>query len=285
MTTTVLLAVLFGALLHAGWNALIKSGRDAALDTALLRAMGALAAMPLLLFTGWPAAPAWPYLVASAVIHVAYYATLAGAYRHGDLGLTYPVMRGTAPVLVALGSATLLGEALSPQGWLGVWGVCGGVLLLGLARVSPGSHPQRRTALGYAVANALIIAVYTVVDGQGVRLSGNAVAYVAALILLNGLPYLLLVLWRRGAQRAEVLAYFARRWPLALGGALASMGSYGIALWAMTQAPVALVAALRETSVLFAALLATWLLREPFGWRRAAGTLTVLAGVGALRLA
>lgn len=285
MTTTVLLAVLFGALLHAGWNALIKSGQDAALDTALLRALGALAAVPLLLFTGWPAAPAWPYLIASALIHVAYYATLAGAYRHGDLGLTYPVMRGTAPVLVGLSSATLLGEALSPQGWLGVGAVCAGVLVLGLARVTPASHGQRRTALGYALANALIIAIYTVVDGQGVRLSGNAVAYVAALILLNGLPYLLLVLWRREDRRTEVLAYFRRRWPLALGGALASMGSYGIALWAMTQAPVALVAALRETSVLFAALLATWLLREPFGWRRAAGTLTVLAGVAALRLA
>lgn len=285
MTATVLIAVLFGALLHAGWNALIKSGRDAALDTALLRAMGALVALPVLLFTGWPALAAWPYLIASAVIHVAYYATLAGAYRHGDLGLTYPVMRGSAPVLVALGSATLLGEALSPQGWLGVWGVCGGVLLLGLARVSAARRDQRRTALGFALANAAIIALYTVVDGQGVRVSGNAAAYIAALCLLNGLPYLLFVWWRQGERRAEALAYLRTRWPLALGGAAASMVSYGIALWAMTQAPVALVAALRETSVLFAALLATWLLREPFGWRRAAGTLVVLAGVGALRLA
>lgn len=285
MTATVLLAVLFGALLHAGWNALIKSGRDAALDTALLRAMGALVALPVLLLTGWPALAAWPYLIASAVIHVAYYATLAGAYRHGDLGLTYPVMRGSAPVLVALGSATLLGEALSPQGWLGVGGVCAGVLLLGLARISAASRERRRTALGFALANAAIIALYTVVDGQGVRASGNAAAYIAALCLLNGAPYLLFVWWRQGERRAEALAYLRVRWPLALGGATASMASYGIALWAMTQAPVALVAALRETSVLFAALLATWLLREPFGWRRAAGTLVVLGGVGALRLA
>jgi len=282
----IVLAVLFGALLHAGWNALIKSGADKQLDTALIHSLGVFIAVPALLGVGLPAAAAWPYIAASTVIHLFYYIALAGAYRHGDLGLTYPVMRGCAPLLVAVGSAALIGERLSAGAWIGVLVVCAGVLTLGLSRsaLHAALEARRRKALRFALCNAAIIALYTVVDGLGARASGNALAYVAALFLLDGIPYLLLVMWQRGAaQRGPALRYMAGRWKIASVGTLASMGSYAIALWAMTQAPVALVAALRESSVLFAALIGTLLLREPFGWQRATGTLIVLTGVATLR--
>ena len=285
LTGPIVIAVLFGALLHAGWNALIKSGQDKALDTALIHSIGFFFALPALLWVGLPAAAAWPYIAASTTIHLGYYIALAGAYKHGDLGLTYPVMRGSAPLLVALGSFALIGERLSTLAWVGVAVVCAGVLTLGLSRsaLHAGSEAQRRRALRFAFANAAIIALYTVVDGLGVRASGNALGYVAALFLFDGIPYLLLVLWQRGDQRGAALRYMAGRWKLASVGTLASLGSYAIALWAMTRAPVAMVAALRETSVLFAALIGTLLLREPFGWQRAIGTLVVVAGVAALR--
>ena len=282
----VVLAVLFAALLHASWNALIKSGKDKSLDTALVHSLGFFVAVPLLVHFGLPAPASWPFILASLVIHLGYYTALSGAYKHGDLGLTYPLMRGCAPLLVALGSAGLIGEALSHTAWLGVAVLCGGVVTLGLSRsamhVDAGAN--RSKALAFALANAVIIALYTVVDGLGVRASGNAVSYAAALFLFDGFPFMLLVLWRRPGRRREALAYIRRRWPLALAGAVASLASYGIALWAMTRAPVAVIAALRETSVLFAALIGVWWLREPFGRQRAAGTLLVLGGVLMLRL-
>ncbi len=280
----VLLVVLFGALLHAGWNALIKSSSDKSLDTALIHGLGTLLAVPLLCIVGLPSAAAWPYILASTLIHIGYYIALTGAYRHGDLGLTYPLMRGTAPLLVAMSSHALIGEALSWLSWLGVATISGGVLLLGLSRVQRGGDEhQRRKALRYALCNAAIIAVYTVVDGLGVRVSGNAASYVCGLFLLDGLPYLALVLWQRRSDLPAVRAYMLARWPIASVGTAASLGSYGIALWAMTRAPVATVAALRETSVLFAALIGTLVLREPFGWKRACGTLVIVIGVMGLR--
>ena len=278
LTWPVALAVLFGALLHAGWNALVKSANDKALDTALLNLIGALVAVPLLLAAGLPPPAARPWLVGSALVHVAYYSLLTAAYRHGELALTYPLMRGTAPLLVALVSVAAFAEPLSSAGWMGVLGICCGVLVLGLSR--HGLESGRAVAL--ALANAAVIALYTVIDGHGVRAGGNAVAYVAALFLLNGLPFGALVVARRGwpAVRAHAL----QRAPRATLGAVASVGSYGIALWAMTRAPVATIAALRETSVLFAAFIGAWQLHEAFTPRRAVGTAAILAGVAALRL-
>ncbi len=278
MTWSLVATVLLGALLHAGWNALVKSSTDKALDTALIHMLGSLVTIPLVLWLGWPPTAAWPYIMASVTIHIAYYIALTGAYRHGDLGLTYPLMRGTAPLLVALTATLTVGEHLSPFAWAGVMGISCGVLTLGLSRHALESPRAVRFALG----NAVVIAIYTVVDALGSRISGDALQYVVTLFALDGWPFALIVLRRR--SRAVVLPYVRARWPLALGGALASLGSYGIALWAMTQAPVATVAALRETSVLFAVLLGTWLLKERFTARRAIGTLTIVAGVMALRL-
>jgi phosphonate utilization associated putative membrane protein len=278
LTWPIVAAVLFGAVLHASWNALVKSSEDKALDTALIHVLGSAVALPFLAIVGLPPAASWPYIAGSLTIHIAYYIALTGAYKHGDLGLTYPLMRGTAPLLVALSAAATVGESLSPLAWAGVLGVSCGVLTLGL---SPHAFASPR-AVGFALANAVVIASYTIVDAVGSRTSGAPLVYVLTLFALDGWPFALIVIARR--RGANVLPYARKRWPVALAGATASLGSYGIALWAMTRAPVATVAALRETSVLFAALIGTWFLKEAFTARRAVGTAAIVAGVMALRL-
>jgi phosphonate utilization associated putative membrane protein len=287
LTWPVIAAVLFGALLHAGWNALVKSSGDKTVDTALVHFLGALVALPFALMVGLPRPESWPFIAASLFIHIGYYIALAGAYKHGELGLTYPIMRGFAPLLVALGSSAVIGEVPTPGAWFGIIGITIGVALVGLAH--PGEALHHHKALAYAFANAAIIATYTFTDGLGVRAEvgqgGDALRYVLILFVLDGLPYPLLVWSRRGPQgRRDIVAYARQRWSLAALGGAASIGSYAIALWAMTKAPVASVAALRETSVLFAAVLGTLLLKEKFGLQRALGTGVVVAGVMALRL-
>lgn len=281
----VVVAVLLGALLHASWNALIKSSSDKSLDTALIHGLGAVIAVPLLCVVGWPDSGAWPYIAATTVVHLGYYATLAAAYRHGDFGLTYPVMRGSAPLLVALASQALMGEVLSAWAWFGILVICTGVLLLGVASQRGGAGGSSvRLALTFALLNALLIASYTIIDGLGVRASGNALSYVATLFLFDAFPYLLMTLWGRSpAMRVQAWQYMARRWPVAGIGTLASLGSYGIALWAMTQAPVAVVAALRETSVLFAVAIGFFALREKVSWPKLAGAGTIVCGIWMLR--
>ena len=274
----VLLAVLVGALLHASWNALVKSSTDKTLDTALIHVLCSCYAIPICLYLGLPDPQVWPYIAASLVVHVAYYFALAGAYRHGDLGLAYPLMRGTAPVLVALSSFVLLDEVLTPLAWLGVLCVSCGLLLLGAG----GALLAQKKAVVFALSNAVLIAIYTVIDAKGARLSGHVLQYAAMLFALDGWPFALLVLWQR---KGVVMPYVRGRWRLAAGGAAASLASYSIALWAMTVAPVALIAALRETSVLFAAILGAWLLKEPWTRPRVLGTVSIVLGVMALRLA
>jgi phosphonate utilization associated putative membrane protein len=271
-------AVLFGALLHASWNAMVKSSSDKALDTAVIHLIGSFVALPFAIVFGLPARESWPFIAASCFIHIGYYIALTGAYKHGDLGLTYPLMRGTAPLLVALCASVTVGETLSPIGWAGVLGVSCGVLALGLSRHAMDS-PR---AVGFALSNAVVIATYTIVDALGARASGNPLQYVLMLFVLDGWPFAFMVFMRRSG--AVVWPYARKRAPVAVIGAAASLGSYGIALWAMTRAPVAVVAALRETSVLFAAVLGTLYLKESFNMRRAAGTAAIVVGVMALRL-
>lgn len=282
-----LLAVLFGALLHASWNALVKSSGDKELDIALVHLLASVAALPLLLLVPLPPREAWPFLLGSLTIHIGYYITLTGAYQHGELGSTYPIMRGSAPLLVALAGTLLLGETLSAAAWLGIVAVTVGVLAVGLSH--PGEALHHGRAMAFALANAGLIACYTLVDGQGVRVTtaaGHGVAsYVVMLFVLDGFPYPALVWLRASPERRRSMAAYARqRWPLALAGGLASLGSYSIALWAMTRAPVAVVSALRETSVLFGTALAVLVLKERFGLQRLLGALVIVGGVVALRL-
>jgi drug/metabolite transporter (DMT)-like permease len=287
LTWPVVALVLFAALLHASWNALVKSSTDKSLDTALLHLIGGVISIPLLLWSGLPARDAWPWLALSVLLHFGYYLALVGAYKHGDFSLTYPLMRGLAPLLVVLGGAGLLGETPGPLLVAGVVAITFGVALLGWDNLA--ALLRQKRGLVFALVNALIIALYTVVDGKGVRLSGSALSYVAALNLFDAIFYPALVVHQRARHQdpqvwLALKAYVKRRWPMALLGGSASLASYGIALWAMTQAPVAAVAALRETSVLFAAALGCVLLKEHFGVRRALGTAVVFSGIVLLRL-
>lgn len=276
MSLLVTALVLGSALLHASWNALIKSSRDVMLDTALVAAGAGVLALPLAASVPLPASASWPYLGASAAIHVAYFATLAAAYRVGDLGHAYPLMRGTAPLLVALFGVALLDEHPSATMWLGIALISAGILSLGLVQ----RGRAQRSATLWALANAAIIASYTLVDGTGARLSGTPAGYVAWLFWLQGLLFVTLV---AALRRPAALDYAARHWRRGLGGGLCLISAYGIVLWAMTRAPLAAVAALRETSVIFAALLGSIFLRERFGRRRLLAACAVALGIIALR--
>jgi drug/metabolite transporter (DMT)-like permease len=275
----VTLAVLGAGLLHAGWNALIKSagGGDALLDTATIIAGSTLCSLAALPFLPVPLAEAWPMAAASVVIHFGYYLTLAEAYRIGDLSFAYPLMRGTAPLLVTLLGIVFLRELPAPSVAVGIVLICSGIVAIAFAQ----RHHHPRAAVYWALANAAIIGVYTLIDGAGARASGNALSYVVYLTFLEGVFFLAWVRWRKGAA---AVPYIARQWRRGLLGGFCSVAAYGIVLWAMTRAPIAAVSALRETSVLFAAIIGTVLLKEGFGIARLAGAASVVAGVAALKL-
>ncbi|TMH35539.1 MAG: hypothetical protein E6H66_07370 [Betaproteobacteria bacterium] len=279
LTLGVTLAVLAAGLLHAGWNALLKSSvrGDPMLDTAVVVAGSSLWGLVVLPFTGVPDVASWPYIATSSVIHFGYYITLAQAYRTGDLSFAYPLMRGTAPLLVAVLGSVFLRELPGIPMMLGILLISLGIV--SIAFVQRHKHPA--SAAYWAFANASLIAVYTVVDGTGARASGNPAAYVAWLIFLEGIPFVAWVVARRGPS---AIAYLRASSPNGIIGGGCSLAAYGIVLWAMTRAPIAAVAALRETSVLFAALLGSLWLKEGFGWRRAAGAASVVAGIAALKL-
>ncbi|MFO1324075.1 MAG: EamA family transporter [Burkholderiales bacterium] len=279
LTLGVTLAVLGAGLLHAGWNALVKSagGGDPLLDTATIVAGGTACALVFLPFVPPPLAQSWPFAMASVVIHFGYYLTLAQAYRTGDLSFAYPLMRGTAPLLVTLLGVVFLQELPAPQVMVGVLLICSGIFAIAFAQRR--HHP--RAAVYWALANAAIIAVYTFVDGTGARLSGNALSYVLWLTFFEGIVFIAWIRWHRG--RASV-AYLRAQWRRGLLGGFCSIAAYAIVLWAMTRAPLAAVSALRETSVLFAAIIGTLILKEGFGLVRLVGAATVVAGVAALKL-
>jgi drug/metabolite transporter (DMT)-like permease len=279
LSAGVTLAVLGAGLLHAGWNALLKSapGGDPMLDMATIVAGSAVWGLLAIPFVGVPDPSAWKYAAVSALIHWGYYVTLAHAYRTGDLSFAYPLMRGTAPLLVTLLGIVFLREWPTPQVALGIALISLGIVAIAFAR--RGRHSP--AAAGWAFANAAIIAAYTLVDGAGARASGNPLAYVSWLIFLEAIPFLA---WIHARQRGTAVAYIARSWRRGLAGGAASLAAYGIVLWAMTRAPVAAVAALRETSVLFAALIGAVFLREGLGLRRLVGAASVVAGVAALKL-
>ncbi|QFY59807.1 EamA family transporter [Rhizobium grahamii] len=273
MSLTVILLVLLGALLHAIWNALIKAGTDKSLDASLISAGGAITALPFLFFLPLPEASAWPYIGASAILQFIYFQLVAGAYRAGDIGLVYPIMRGCAPLLVAATSGFILNESLSPGAMLGTATICAGILTLALEARRGSGH-----AIRLALANACVIATYTYVDGIGARISGNAISYTLWMSLL---PPILLLTWAVSKRGAVAVAVHVRyNWWRGLIGGGGSIASYGLALWAMTKAPVATVAALRETSILFALLISVIVLKEKASpWRYLAGAIIALGGL------
>jgi drug/metabolite transporter (DMT)-like permease len=272
----VALLVLAAALMHATWNAIIKSDRDRLATFAVVMISGTVLAMFFVPFVAFPSADAWPFLIASMVVHVFYYFFLLRAYTHGDLSHVYPIARGLGPLLVAALSGRLVGEYLSVYEITGVALVCLGIGSLALT----GGAPGKRGTL-YAIATGLTIAAYTLVDGLGVRAANDALSYIVWLNILEG-PWVMIV--AVAARRSALLPYLrVNWWRGAIGGTIATLG-YAIAMWAMTVGAIAHVAVLRETSVLFAAVMGAVLLGESFGPRRIAAAGLVVAGLIALNL-
>lgn len=280
MPVSVLAAILCAAFLHAAWNAALKSQPDTFMAAlAVTSGAGVLAALALP-FLPAPDASSWPFIAASSMLQIAYYLLLAAAYRVADIGHAYPLMRGVAPVLVALGGGLLAGESLHGAQWTAIGLICAGGAALTLGARGNASGGLRPTAL--VLLTATVIAAYTLVDGLRVRRSGAPAAYTAWIFLFTGIGIAALS-WRCSA--GQLPTYLIRHPGLALMGGAATTGSYGIALWAMTQAPVAVVAALRETSIVFATAIAVFVLRERATRARICGAAFVALGAAAVRLA
>ena len=275
----VALAVLGAALVHAGWNAFLKSGEDKQLDAIGIAVGSGVVALAVTPFVGLPAGASWPWLSASAVVHIAYFRLLAGAYRWGDLSFTYPIMRGGGPLIVTVAGVAAFGEVLPWAETFGVLLISAGILAFATHRAP--DPVALRKSLAFALANACVIAAYTLIDAKGARVSGAPVAYAMWFFVANGCVMLAIGCLQRGLAAPR---HMLRRWRLTFVGGAGAVLAYGTALWAMTQAPVALVAVLRETSVVFAAGLGAMFLREPFTARRVGATLIVLAGLVALRI-
>ncbi len=271
--------VLLAAFAHAAWNALLKSSGDPLLTFTMLRGVAFIGGAAAAVFLPVPAVESWPYLIASAVIHNAYYILLLYAYRHGDLSLVYPIARGGAPFMVAMLAALFAAEVPGPVGAAGVLLVSAGILGLAFAHGMP--KGANATAILLAVGTAVSIALYTIADGLGTRRSGDALAYAAWLYIWDGLPFLLYMGFRRGSDAIE---YARHDWRRGLAGGLLMMGTYALVLYAFTQGAMATVAALRETSVLFAAIIGAVALKESLGVRRIVAAAVIVAGIVLLQL-
>jgi drug/metabolite transporter (DMT)-like permease len=278
LSLTVTLAVLGGALLHAAWNTMLKSSADKQLDTVAISVGAGLAGLAAAPFLAMPAVESWPWLVASTLVHILYFILLAGAYRWGDISFTYPIMRGGGPVMVALAGAAVFGEVLSIGQTAGVAFICAGILSFAIVKTD--DPIAFRKALAFALGNAAVIAAYTLIDAKGARASESPVAYTMWFFAANGVALYLYGGVKRGA---EMPRYLVANWKRMFVGAVCTTGSYAVALWAMTKAPVALVACLRETSVIFVALIGALFLGERFTGRRLFATACVLAGLVSLR--
>ncbi len=278
----VLLLVLLAAVLHAGWNALIKAGGDHLVMTTLIMFVPILPAAAILLVLPAMVPAAWPYVILSAVVHWIYYGVLIAAYRYGDLSQVYPIARGTAPALVAVEAWIFEGEALTAIETLGALIVSAGIVSLAWRRRRGGAAVTHEPkAIGFALLTALTIAIYLLADGMGGRRSGGPLVYICWLFVLQGVPLVAFTLWRRRGRIGESFRPHLKQG--ALGGAIAGL-SYGIAIWAMSVAPIAHVVAVRETSVLFAAALGALVLKEPFGRHRILASAVVVAGAVLLNL-
>ena len=278
MSGTVLAAVLCAALMHAGWNVLVKARGDAFLATVTVAVSAGILCALALPFLAPPAPASWPFIAASSLAQVLYYRLLTATYRSGEISHAYPIMRGCAPLIVALLALPLTGERLAAPQWLAIALICGGVLaMVGSTRTAQ-PHAGRTTLL--ALATACVIAAYTLIDGIGVRRSGAAAAYTLWIFLFTAIGVLALA-W---ARRRELLPFVRANPALPFGGGAMTLGSYGVALWAMTQAPVAVVAALRETSILFATAIAVLFLRERVAPLRLGATALIACGVVVMRL-
>ena len=281
MDPLVVLLVLLAAASHATWNAFVKAGEDKLVSLCLVIFTLSVPALFALPFLPLPAPEAWPYLIVSGIVHYLYYAVLVAAYRHGDLSLAYPIARGSAPILVAFGALILAGEELSTWKWVGVLTVSAGIMSLAKPGRGQAGDGELK-AIVFAVLTGLTIAVYSLADGLGVRRAGHELAYIAWLFVFSGLPMPAIIRWRRGGESARLIRAHLKIG--ALGGLISGF-AYGVVIWSMSLAPIAMVVSLRETSVLMAAAIGSLFLKEPFGRRRIAAAAVIVAGAALMNLA
>jgi drug/metabolite transporter (DMT)-like permease len=276
LSLSVTLAVLAAAVTHATWNAIAHGIKDQTLAFALIGVGGIVVAIPLVILAAAPRPDCWPYLAASIVIHVFYNLLLMQCYRLGEFGQVYPLARGTSPLVVTILAAIFVHEHLALPQIAGVLVVSGGLAALVVA----GRRPSRAAFLA-AIGTGLTIAAYTTVDGVGVRLSHSPVGYIGWLMLLESLGVPMFALIRR---RDVLLKQRPRILLSGLAAGALSVLAYGLVLWAQTRGALAPIAALRETSVIFGAIIATLVFREPFGRTRIGATILVTAGIVLLNL-
>ncbi|AWT43794.1 MULTISPECIES: DMT family transporter [Streptomyces] len=275
MTPAVAGAVLLAAVTHASWNAIAHRIDDKLVGFTLIAGGGTLIGAGLAPFAAFPAAAAWPYLLASAAIHVAYYVLLMRSFRLGDFGQAYPIARGSAPLVVTVLAALFAHEV--PDGWAaaGIALSCAG--LTGVALWGLRGRRPDWAAIGAALATGLTIASYTVVDGLGVRASGSSLGYIAWLMVAEGLAVPAYALWRWRGTTWAVLRPHAG---LGLLGAALSVSAYGLVLWAQTRAELAPVAALRESSIIVGAAIGALVFKERFGAPRVLAAGLLVVGIG-----
>ncbi|WP_244296938.1 EamA family transporter [Paenarthrobacter nitroguajacolicus] len=284
MTFTVTAAVLLAAVLHSAWNALAKSIPDRLASSTMIAIAYLVSGVVGAAVFGLPLQQSWPFVLASAALQTCYLILLTTSYKHGDFSQVYPLARGLAVLLVTAVATTFLAEKLSPWQLTGVAVVAGSLLSLALTgKGAARAGPTNRKGTLFAVLTGASIAAYTLVDGTGVRVSGDPMAYISWLFLLQGL-LIPLVCWRLAADRRSFAKRVARYWKPGFAGGLVSMLAYGIVVWAQSLAPLALVSALRETSVLLAGLIGALFFNERFSRVRLALTVTAVAGIAAIQL-
>ncbi len=279
MEAHVFAMVLIAALLHAGWNALVKAGEDRLIVMAVVTAGSGVASFAALPFVSFPAPDVWPYIGLSLLLHNGYYLLLLGAYRHGELSHVYPIARGSAPLLVALVSVTVVGETLTRHGLLGVVMIALGILSVALTKGTSGLRELRPVVL--ALGTGCFIAAYTVVDGMGARLAGDPHGYTFWLFALDTFPLAIVAV---SVHRRDTLRQVGRTWKTGLLGGLVSLIAAWIVIWALTLAPMALVSALRETSMVFAVVIGVVILKERLNLVRLAAMTTALIGTVMLKM-
>ncbi len=278
MSLAVLLAVLGAAFLHASWNAIIKIGPSKVGAMVILSVAEVPIGLAVAMTRPLPAAEVWPWVLAAGCCHFAYKSFLTFAYEHGDLSRVYPIARGAAPMLVALVGAATLTDAVSAGQYAGIAVLGAGILLMARGVFTSG---EERRLLPFALGSALATACYTMIDGLGARVSGDAVAYVAWVFVADGLMFGLgMLLWRGPG----LLRVGPRAWVMGTLACVASYGAYAISIWAMTVAPIAVVAALRETSILFAVLIGWLAFGERMTRDKAMAAGLIVAGVVLTRI-
>ena len=268
-----MLLVLVSAALHATWNSLVKSGKDRYLDTAgVLLGSSAISSVALI-FLRAPAPPCYSYIAASAALHIAYFSLIAATYDLADMSVVYPITRGAAPALSAVLTGLAVHEYPTPRGWLGAFLISAGVIAFTFQNHK--SVDLRSNAIKLALLNALLIALYTLVDGVGVRRSGNAFSYTCWGFLIWGMGYVPAVILIR---RREAIDHLRKKWKRGTVGGACSLAAYMIAMWAMTKSHIASIAALRETAILFGIGIASIRLKEPVTRVRVAACLLIVFG-------